>query len=446
MILSTVDVRAKPNNREHHLMRHMAAQGIEVWVVYRRDCRQAGLAEALRDALVPWARVLRENGITFVEVNPPLNHAHGLVDALTADVSADREHGLLRRCLGRLVAELGIVKDIATILALAFFVWRHGPARVDLAAGLSPWGAAAGLLLCRLGRVAAVFYEDRDFEPGFMTSPLRRRWAGCLERYGIRRADGGLSIGRRLATLRREQTGCDLPVVPTGIDLPESMPPVPPPRRRLVYTGHVAPWSGLEQVMEAMARLRPTAPELTLMVIGDGPPAYIEGLKRLAARLDLQLAVAFTGRLSYPCVRKVLAEGGIGLALFRPEPLRAFAVPLKVLDYMLAGLPILATQDTESAELVERHDAGIVLAYGSDALTTALPRLLDDRASWLQMACNGQAAVAQYDWATLLNREQAIVETTWRAALLRQERRRRSRAATRKDHSPLGSDVSERPR
>lgn len=416
LMLTTVDVLSRSNNREHQMIAHLAPRFAETWVVFRRRCPRGSLRQVLFDALVPRARLVERGGIKYLEVNPLFNHFEGMAGEATGHREFDDRPADLRRRLRRLLFELisglGILKDISTMFFLAYFAWRRCPGRFDIATGLGPWGAIAGLALRRMNRIGCLIYEDRDYEPGFIHTALRRRWAGLLERFAMRRADRIIAIGERLAALRRSQTGCAVSVVSTGVDVDRfASPERAEPRPVLVYAGNMAPWSGLDLVLQALPRIRESIPHVRCVFVGSGPPLFRAHLEAIAEALGLGAAVEFVGEVPYARVQSFLAEAGIGLAVFRPTELRQYAAPLKVLEYMAAGLPTIAMSPSEAADLVKREASGVGIPFDRDALAMAVISLLRDREEYLRLAGNARRAAAKFNWSRLMADEYSIMKS-----------------------------------
>ena len=418
LILTTVDVLARGNNREHQMIAHLAPRFDETWVVFRRRCSRGPLRQIIFDALVPRARLVERNGVKFLEVNPLFNHFEGLA----RDASGHREFDAdqrtvvqsLKRLLFELISGLGVLKDISTMFFLGYFAWSRCGGRFDIATALGPWGAVAGLCLRRLKYISCLVYEDRDYEPGFIHTKLRRRWAAMLERVAMRRADRIISIGTRLANLRRTQTGCAVELVPTGVDVARfACPERQEPRPILIYTGNMAPWSGLDLILKALPRIRQSIPEIQCLFVGSGLPAYRAHLEQVAEKLGMRDAVRFTGEVPYHRVQSFLAEAGIGLALFQPTELRQYAAPLKVLEYMAAGLPTIAVSPSEAADLVRREDCGLGIAFDGGAFADAVIALLGDADRYLRLAANARLASSKYDWPALMADEYNVLVSAY---------------------------------
>lgn len=105
----------------------------------------------------------------------------------------------------------------------------------------------------------------------------------------------------------------------------------------------------------------------------------------------------------------LIQDAMVGLATFEPNELRTYAMPLKVLEYMAAGLPVLTTADTEAADVVTGHGCGLKLPLEREAIAQAALTLLGDHDLWTSMSARAVTASALFDWATLLDREWQVM-------------------------------------
>ncbi|MEP1123163.1 MAG: glycosyltransferase [Ilumatobacter sp.] len=143
----------------------------------------------------------------------------------------------------------------------------------------------------------------------------------------------------------------------------------------LVFLGHPKPWHGADRILPLLSELARTGHRPRTLVIGGGP-----GAARLLAAADhihLRGQVVVTGALPPAEASRLLSEAAIGLA---PYPRRSpfYFCPLKVIDYLAAGLAVVSTDQGDIADLV--GDAGIVIDDPDDdrALADAVRLLLDD--------------------------------------------------------------------
>jgi glycosyltransferase involved in cell wall biosynthesis len=162
-------------------------------------------------------------------------------------------------------------------------------------------------------------------------------------------------------------------VIPNGVDLDRFRPRferINRPRSGLTvgFVGTLKPWHDLDTVVEALAVLVQEEPGLRFLVVGDGP-----GRPALEARLsDAGLAASthFTGAVSADAVPGWLSQCDIALAPYSADEESYFS-PLKLLEYLAAGIPTIAA-DVPAASSLVRHDEHVLLYPPGDAHSLAL--------------------------------------------------------------------------
>ncbi len=178
----------------------------------------------------------------------------------------------------------------------------------------------------------------------------------------------------------------------------------------LVFLGHPKPWHGADRIVPLLRELARTGHRPRTLVIGGGP-----GAMRLAAdaeQVGLRDQVVVTGALPPEEASRRLADAVIGLA---PYPTRSpfYFCPLKVIDYLAAGLAIASTDQGDIADLV--GDAGIVLDDPDDdrALADAVRLLLDDGDRRIAMSLDGRRrATEQMTWTQVAANTLDSIHTT----------------------------------
>jgi len=146
------------------------------------------------------------------------------------------------------------------------------------------------------------------------------------------------------------------------------------PRYDLVFIGHPKPWHGAARLPPLLPHLADRGVQATLLVIGGGPGA--DQLAATAKDLGVEAQLTITGPLPPAEATTLLADATIGIAPY-PTHHNFYFCPLKIVDYLAAGLPIVSTAQGNVADLV--GNAGIVVDSDDDTgLTNAVAELLAD--------------------------------------------------------------------
>lgn len=156
----------------------------------------------------------------------------------------------------------------------------------------------------------------------------------------------------------------------------------------VVYAGLHGLAQGLEQVLKAAAVAR-AQDGFRFVLIGDGPEkqmllaqARSQNLKHVRF-FDPRPACEIPGFLTAADAVLVTLKGRI-----------TGAVPSKLYEAMACGRPVILVAQGEAAEIVKRHEAGIVVEPGdTEALAGAFTLLRDNPELRFRMGANGREAV-----------------------------------------------------
>lgn len=136
-----------------------------------------------------------------------------------------------------------------------------------------------------------------------------------------------------------------------------------PAGRRLVVVNRLDPEKNTGLLIKALPLVRNQIPDAVLVIAGDGPE--MPQLRRLAAEQGVQDAVCFLGEVHE--VPALLRRCEIGAMV----PIRNEGLSNTILEYMAAGLPVLATDCGGNRELVRNRETGIMLPVSADPPRTA---------------------------------------------------------------------------
>jgi glycosyltransferase involved in cell wall biosynthesis len=149
-----------------------------------------------------------------------------------------------------------------------------------------------------------------------------------------------------------------------------------------VFAGTLRPWHGAETIAAAWALLSDQAPPL--LVVGDGPGR--EALEQAGA--------AVTGVVPPDAVPALLADASIGLAPYAPA-CPAYFSPLKLFEYLAAGLAVIAARLPGVTDVVDGPAAVLIEPGDAPALAHAVAALADDPQRRAALGAAGRALVAE---------------------------------------------------
>jgi glycosyltransferase involved in cell wall biosynthesis len=170
----------------------------------------------------------------------------------------------------------------------------------------------------------------------------------------------------------------------------------------LVYVGLLSKARGVDEMFEGH-RLASQRVQVEFVVGGKFAPASLE--KELLSKYH----IAYRSWLPYNEMIDTLYRSKIGIIV--PHPIERYKTnyPVKLFEYMAAGMPVIASREGESAEFVKEADAGILVdPLNVDAIADAIVTLLNDPAGASAMGERGKQLIQEkYSWeresAKLLN-------------------------------------------
>lgn len=122
-------------------------------------------------------------------------------------------------------------------------------------------------------------------------------------------------------------------------------------------------YEGLDTVVEALRLVED--PTFSLLVVGSGPA--LPGLRALVEQAGLADRVRFTGRVPHARVREHLAAMDLFVVPRHETPVTVLVPPIKPLEAMAGGLPVLASALPPLVEIVRPGSFGDVAAAGDAA-------------------------------------------------------------------------------
>jgi glycosyltransferase involved in cell wall biosynthesis len=415
LMITPLDCRVFMNNLEHNNVHYLEERGHRVTLIYKKLNRSPGILNMLIDSLTFKVRSWHENSTCYIEIDPPFNYFAGLRNSAETDVTSSAgKISPLKLFIIRLLSPLAVLRDVFFVPAVFLAARRLRKDRPDLCLGWGPWGTFSGWLIRKCWRIRyCLVHEDRDYEPGLLKDPVRRWYTARLDRFCLNKSDLNLCIGSLLRNLRVKHTQQPVHVSPSGVDwdLYEQARTGGKQGETLVYVGQIMDWSGLDCILEALPLIHESCPGVRLMIVGDGPDSCVNSLKSEAARLKLDEHVQFFGPCTPAEIPSLLEKADIGLANSRLVDFRRYACPLKVVEYMAAGLPVLVTEDTEASEMVKACECGLAVPFDPGEVARAIVQIFSDSELYEQYRTRGIEHSRELSWKRLLDRKFGLISS-----------------------------------
>lgn len=196
-------------------------------------------------------------------------------------------------------------------------------------------------------------------------------------------------------------------VVPNGVDprrfCVARAPGRPAGEFVVGFVGTLKPWHGLPALVEAFALIAADIPGARLLVVGDGPER--SRMEQAIAGHGLADRATITGPVAHDAVPGLLAQMDVAVAPYPPLEDFYFS-PLKLTEYMAAGLPVVASAVGQVASLITDEHTGLLYPPGDvEALAASLARLHADDALRRRLGDSARAHVtAHHTWRLVLDR------------------------------------------
>jgi PEP-CTERM/exosortase A-associated glycosyltransferase len=340
----------------------------------------------------------------------------------TESDGCDRVDGIPHYRTGRTGGRLPFARELRLMLRLASRIIRVARAEgTELIHAHSPslnglpalWaGRRLGLPLVYEVRT---FWEDAAVNNGtFTEGSLRYRVSRALETVVLRRAARVVAIceGIRSEVVSRGISSSRVAMVPNGVD-PEWFEP----RARAIdlaarlglgggpvfgYIGSFSRYEGLPYLIEAMPELLTRFPGSRLLLVGGGRDE--QAVRAAAERAGA--AVLLPGRVPQEHVRDFYTLIDVFVLPRRRIRLTELVTPLKPLEAMAMGIPVLASDIGGHSELVIDGETGLLFkAESPESLVEQASRLGRDPELRAQLGAGGRRwAGTERTWERIVAR------------------------------------------
>ena len=173
---------------------------------------------------------------------------------------------------------------------------------------------------------------------------------------------------------------------------------------KVVYAGIFAYWEKVDDYLEIAKKADLSS--FKFYLAGTGPMK-----KHILARIKREkIPVKYLGYVPRSRMLGVMSKMQVGIAPSTKDLARLVAFPIKVLDYMSCGLPVIAPLIGDWGKMIERENSGITIEDDSvEEYVTAL-EMLKRKDVWIDKSNNGIRAIkVKYSWNKVLSALKSII-------------------------------------
>jgi len=264
-----------------------------------------------------------------------------------------------------------------------------------------------------------LIYDSHEYYLG--TAALSRRrlersiwW--FVERMFIGRADEVITVCDTIADRLREQYGIRRPRVLRNVPMHRApkrtahlrkILSLDPETSILLYQGIIERGRGLFRTLDALTKLE----GCHFVALGDG--SLREEITAYARRLGLSARVAFLAPVAPEQLMEYTASADVGLCLIENAGFSYYhSLPNKLFEYMMAGVPVIASDFPEIGRVVRESGSGLTVNPEDHIeIAQAVKRLTQDRA-FRETCTRGalRATADRYNW----DRESRVLADIYR--------------------------------
>lgn len=261
------------------------------------------------------------------------------------------------------------------------------------------------------------FFADAHAErASYLLRPLVKASYLALLKFMVKRADAVTAVNQEILNqLMGDQARSErclvLPNFPVKnvwdyhCDIPGALAHLCEMHFDLIYVGGLTRDRGIFKLLKCVSLLKHKYPRLNILILGKfHDPAVQKEFDHSVNTYNLNAMIYYQEWISAEKIGLLLKRARFGLWLFNPRIKRmSLATPLKVLEYLAAGVPVISIKTPLMKGLIERNGLGNLSSYRSRDIAASIGKMLDmsqDQYDAMSERCT-QIATSRFNWETL---------------------------------------------
>ncbi len=292
------------------------------------------------------------------------------------------------------------------------WVFQKGE-KYDICFGLNNLNALSGLFLRVLGITRKVVFYTVDYSTQRFNNQLINASYNLVDKVCVKFCDYTLSVSPRTVEVRAKMGLSNERnlLQPSGVHFNEIAKRLPyavddTDIIKLIYVGHITKSKGIHLLIEALQKLKNIV-NFRFDIYGEGP--FLENLILLVHKYHLCNQVKFMGRREHSEILSKYADYDVGIALYTLDAqFNYYCDPVKVKEYLAAGLVTIVSDVPYIAEFIEKHRLGYKTSNSVEDIDKTLEIALDKK-SILEVRKNVEKCDFDFDWDTLFSRNYSYI-------------------------------------
>lgn len=259
---------------------------------------------------------------------------------------------------------------------------------------------------------AKIFYNSRElyaFLGGLRNRPFLQSIVKSIENLFIKKVDLVLTTGEMDSRFLEQFYGINNTLVIRNIPLLQQPGKVIDFRAKyglsedtfiLIYQGVLLEGRGIPLIIKAMENL----PGTVLIILGDGEQK--NNFRNQAEKANISDRVIFAGTVGQKELINFTAGGDLGLSLIENISVSYYhALPNKMFEYIMAGIPVLASDLPQMKMIIEKYQVGEAINISNpQSIVNSVLKLKSDPDIMKKYKSNCLTASRELNWQEEYNR------------------------------------------
>ncbi|MEZ0232243.1 MAG: glycosyltransferase [Methylophilaceae bacterium] len=169
---------------------------------------------------------------------------------------------------------------------------------------------------------------------------------------------------------------------------------------KIIYVGSVSKARGRDVMLEALKLVNAQKSIAHLTIVG-ASQYELQYCQHYIFNAGLEDCVTVVGRVSGMEIPQYLQSADVGICLWEDQPWWRFNPPTKLFEYLVAGLPVLASDIATHTEYIADWKNGMIFEYNSYSLAEAIKSISERKSEFSNLKIKASESGEKYLWSKI---------------------------------------------